>query len=475
MRQRLQVYYALLLLLPPLSHVLLCTTVHARAYTYRLHLDKYIRTQSSRERGTHISSGLLSPPSFPPTTCIHIKGAVRPRMPARESGFSRVVRAVSHGDGDWADLPPSLRNAVLMTLTQSCRTPLHSVQSSAGDTRYAHETGQARGCAHRASAPPPLTEEVVQSSIETFEEAAWVREEAARSYAEFHNNVESLYATMCTQLRSVWRTAMQLSPDILADVRDEWHLSRRDRIPDGIPLPASATQHLPLQEAILDEVVETLRVLRNTSVRFAAYFLTDEEKISMGVNPAYLRAPDIDTDMVLSHSPSRSTSPQRALPASQTSASLSAGALKSAHIKASSSSVAAVDAPREKHSQRHQGIYAQHEHSRSSDEAGRLRCSSRRHVRSDKSSCASWETGDDPLLDELRRQYQLRIRELKTQSEREGSRQGEHRASQSAAQPPSLRGARARIAATGSSSLLSKSSSASASVLTNSSLEGSHS
>ncbi|TPP54563.1 hypothetical protein CGC21_18025 [Leishmania donovani] len=351
-------------------------------------------------------------------------------MPARESSVSRVVRAVARGDGDWADVPPSLRNVIVMALTQSSGAPLRSVQGGVGDASYADGAGRAPGRVNGASATPLLTEEAVQSSIETFEDAAWVREEAVRSYAEFHNNVESLHATMRTQLRPVWRTAMQLRPDILADVRDEWRLRRRDSIPDGIPIPAAAAQHIALQETILSEVEDTLQVLRNTSVRFAAHFLSDEEKISMGANPAYLRAPDIDKEVVVSRSQSTSTSPQRALPASVMSVSSSAGPVASAHIKPSASN---------------------------------------RHVHSGKSSCASRGAGDDPLLEELRKQYQLRIRELKAQCEAGASRRSEHGASRSAAATPPRRGNRARVAASRSSSLPSRASSASASVLTSSS------
>ncbi|CAC9436441.1 protein of unknown function - conserved [Leishmania donovani] len=358
-----------------------------------------------------------------------------------------------------------------MALTQSSGAPLRSVQGGVGDASYADGAGRAPGRVNGASATPLLTEEAVQSSIETFEDAAWVREEAVRSYAEFHNNVESLHATMRTQLRPVWRTAMQLRPDILADVRDEWRLRRRDSIPDGIPIPAAAAQHIALQETILSEVEDTLQVLRNTSVRFAAHFLSDEEKISMGANPAYLRAPDIDKEVVVSRSQSTSTSPQRALPASVMSVSSSAGAVASAHIKpsASSAATAAVHTTREGHSRRHQGSHAQHHHHHNDDEAGLVSSSSNRHVHSGKSSCASRGAGDDPLLEELRKQYQLRIRELKAQCEAGASRRSEHGASRSAAATPPRRGNRARVAASRSSSLPSRASSASASVLTSSS------
>ncbi|CBZ22996.1 conserved hypothetical protein [Leishmania mexicana MHOM/GT/2001/U1103] len=362
-----------------------------------------------------------------------------------------------------------------MALTQSSSAPLRCVQGGVGDASYADGTGQVPGRINGASATPLLTEEAVQSSIATFEDAAWVREEAVRSFAEFHNNVESLHATMRTQLRPVWRTAMQLRPDILADVRDEWRLRRRDIIPDGIPIPAAAVQHIARQETILSEVEDTLQALRNTSVRFAAHFLSDEEKISMGANPAYLRAPDIDKEVVVSRSQSTSTSTQRAVPASVISFPSSAGAVASAHVKPSGSSAAAaaVHTPREEYSRRYQGSRAQHYHHQHDDEAGLVSSSSNRHMCSGKSSCASRGASDDPLLEELRKQYQLRTRELKAQNEAGGSRRSEPGASRSAAEAPPRRGNRARVAASRSLSLTSRASSASASVLTSSSSTGS--
>ncbi|KAG5508631.1 hypothetical protein JIQ42_08418 [Leishmania sp. Namibia] len=383
-------------------------------------------------------------------------------MPARESSVSRLVREVAHGDGGWADVPLPLRDAIATALAQSSGAPLLRVLSSVGDASYEDVAGRVPRHGSAASVPPTLTEGTVQSSIDTFEDAAWVRDEAVRSYAEFHNNVESLHSSMRTQLRPVWKTAMQLHPDILADVRDECRLSRRDSIPEGIPIRPSAAQKIETQEEILSEVEDILQVLRNTSVRFAAHFLSDGEKISMGANPAYLRAPEIDREVVGSRSHSTSTSTQRALSARAASASSCAGAAASGPVRPSASSAdAAVHTPREQQARPNHNNHAPHYHDCSGDFAGLVSSKCSRHVGSGKSSGESGGAGDDPLLEELRKQYQLRVRELKAQGERWPCEGG---ASRSGASAP--RNCREGVSAAVSSSLSSAASSAFSSELT---------
>ncbi|XQJ24134.1 hypothetical protein NXY56_000013 [Leishmania guyanensis] len=389
-------------------------------------------------------------------------------MPARESAVFRVARAVARGDGDWADVPLAVRDAIVMVLAQPSSGALHSVQGGIGDASCADWRGQVVRYVNGAFTPPLLTEEVVQSSVDTFEDAAWVRDEAVRSYAEFHNNVESLHATMRTQLRPVWRTAMQLHPDILADVRDEWHLRRRDSIPDNIPISVAASQGIELQETILHDVEDALQVLRNTSVRFAAHFLSDKEKISMGANPAYLRAPDIDREVVMSRSQSISTSPQRTLPAMTASILSSPGGAGSGHVRHSTSSASvALHTPSRQHSGRRHSRHGHHHHRHYSDVAGLVSSNSNRRTDSCKSSRRSRGTGDDPLLEELRKQYQVRISELKARNEDEGERRrGRHGASTSARAAPPRHASWAHAAVPRSSSLSLTASSTSSSALT---------
>nr|CAJ2466134.1 unnamed protein product [Leishmania braziliensis] len=389
-------------------------------------------------------------------------------MPARESAVFRVARAVARGDGDWADVPLAVRDAIVMVLAQPSSGALHGVQGGIGDASCADWRGQVVRYVNGAFTPPLLTEEVVQSSVDTFEDAAWVRDEAVRSYAEFHNNVESLHATMRTQLRPVWRTAMQLHPDILADVRDEWHLRRRDSIPDNIPISVAASQGIELQETILHDVEDALQVLRNTSVRFAAHFLSDKEKISMGANPAYLRAPDIDREVVMSRSQSISTSPQRTLPAMTASILSSPGGAGSGHVRHSTSSASvALHTPSRQHSGRRHSRHGHHHHRHYSDVAGLVSSNSNRRTDSCKSSRRSRGTGDDPLLEELRKQYQVRISELKARSEDEGERRrGRHSASTSARAAPPRHTSLAHAAVPRSSSLSLTASSTSSSALT---------
>ncbi|CAM36444.1 conserved hypothetical protein [Leishmania braziliensis MHOM/BR/75/M2904] len=355
-----------------------------------------------------------------------------------------------------------------MVLAQPSSGALHSVQGGIGDASCADWRGQVVRYVNGAFTPPLLTEEVVQSSVDTFEDAAWVRDEAVRSYAEFHNNVESLHATMRTQLRPVWRTAMQLHPDILADVRDEWHLRRRDSIPDNIPISVAASQGIELQETILHDVEDALQVLRNTSVRFAAHFLSDKEKISMGANPAYLRAPDIDREVVMSRSQSISTSPQRTLPAMTASILSSPGGAGSGHVRHSTSSASvALHTPSRQHSGRRHSRHGHHHHRHYSDVAGLVSSNSNRRTDSCKSSRRSRGTGDDPLLEELRKQYQVRISELKARSEDEGERRrGRHSASTSARAAPPRHTSLAHAAVPRSSSLSLTASSTSSSALT---------
>lgn len=188
-----------------------------------------------------------------------------------------VMEDVANGAGGWSEVPPHVREAVLLALE---RSPPREGRGAARLKRVA-----------RAVPPPPpyLTEETIERSIDTFEDALWVRAQGVRRLAQFHNAVETLQAAMGTHMSSLWRTSMQLRPDRLEEVRHSLGLRRHDCIPDGVPLSPQFARELVDQERILATLVEDLQRLRQTSVRFAAHYLSEEEKLNMGANPAYLR------------------------------------------------------------------------------------------------------------------------------------------------------------------------------------------
>lgn len=329
-------------------------------------------------------------------------------MSMRSNGVLRVTRTVANGEGDWAEVPPAIRDAIVMALTQSSPHPLRRSEGSQPAVGAGALVQTAPSYVAASASPSALTEGNVQSSIQTFDDAAWVRDTAVRSYAEFHNNIESLHAAMRGQLHPVWKTAMQLRPDILADVRDQLQLRRTDAIPDGVPITAATAQHIAQQELILDEVEDTLQMLRNTSVRFAAHFLSDEEKISMGANPAYLRAPDIDREVVESHTQNSLSAPLATPTKSHHRASHSrpTGVLEDDGLVNSKSS-------RRGHRGSNTGTTAppvpnspsqRHRHGRSHHDGDERRSSS-----TGQTSAAAI---GDPLLEELRQQYQQRMVEL---------------------------------------------------------------
>lgn len=190
---------------------------------------------------------------------------------------AQVVRAAANGDGDWADVPRCVREAMVLALagpqSQRCRGV------------WARDDGR--------PAAPSLAEETIQSSVRTFEDAAWLRDQAVRSFAQFHNTVEAMREAMRHHLRALWRTAAQLDPRLLGDVRRELRLGPRDDIPDDTPVPGGALERLTGLEAIVDEIEEYVHALRGASVRFAANALSDDEKRAMGLDPADLRPEDV--------------------------------------------------------------------------------------------------------------------------------------------------------------------------------------
>lgn len=137
--------------------------------------------------------------------------------------------------------------------------------------------------------PPYLTEAMIERNIDCFNDAAWVREQAVRSYAQFHNTIETLTTAMGSHLHALWHTATPLSPTHLHTIRRGLRLRMEDRIPDGIQLPKEAEQDVTIMERLLQKLAGDVQQLREDSVQFASFFLTEEEKLSMGINPAYLR------------------------------------------------------------------------------------------------------------------------------------------------------------------------------------------
>eukprot|EP00796_Vickermania_ingenoplastis_P010763 gene10763-7491_t len=218
----------------------------------------------------------LSPHS--PSTSLHLVPLVAPReMLGAPNHVYHVAQAVAHGDGDWARVPHRIREAVLRALAQP----------TAGDESAPPAAPRASYVA--GALPPYLTEPMIEGSIDTFSDAAWVRAEAVRSVAQFHNGVEALQSSMGGHLHALWHVAMQLRRERLEQLRRGLQLQHDDPIPDGVALPSDFAAELEHQEEALEAVVDALNRLRAASVRFTAHFLSDEEKAAMGANPAYLR------------------------------------------------------------------------------------------------------------------------------------------------------------------------------------------
>ncbi|ESL10338.1 hypothetical protein TRSC58_01932 [Trypanosoma rangeli SC58] len=232
----------------------------------------------------------------------------------------QVVRAVANGDGDWAEVPRCVREAILLALTgpqsQTARGIGGAAEVAAAAATAAAASVDGGPAKRRYRNPWPeshegprvatssLTEEVIQRSVRTFEDAAWVRDQAVRSFAQFHNSIEETREAMRHHLRALWRTAAQLDPSLLRNIRQEFNLRPGDDVPDDVVIPATALQRLQEVEAMVDEVAEGVEALRWASVRFAANVLSDEEKQAMGLNPADLRPEDV----LLRHTPPRGSS-----------------------------------------------------------------------------------------------------------------------------------------------------------------------
>lgn len=314
----------------------------------------------------------------------------------------QVARAVANGDGDWAEVPRCVREAIVLSLGRPTSRPEGLVDAADSSESWLKKDRPL------VDIPPVLSEGVVQRSIQTFEDAAWMRDQAVRSYAQFHNNIETLYTAMRGQLRALWKTAMQLHPEILHSVRREYRLRETDEIPDGVPLAQSAVQHIIEQERVLDDLVTNLDAVRESSVRFAAYFLTDEEKMAMGANPAFLRPDDIEREVE-----ARSRSRRYDSRAESYVASNSPSRTRRERTTAVSSVVVPTPTARER--------------SRSATPKQSPRKSRRTiEVLISPRRLPSPGAKEDACLAELRRQYMMRIAELNERAEEERSPGASH-------------------------------------------------
>ncbi|CCW64221.1 unnamed protein product [Phytomonas sp. EM1] len=196
-----------------------------------------------------------------------------------------VTRAVARGEGDWAEVPYNVREAIVHTLSHP--DSVSDAHPMPDGPRLTHSSSSHKS---QQLLLPTLSERDVQCSIDTFEDGLWVRDQAVRCYARFHNSVEALYREARGQLRPLWRTAMQLRSDYLEGVRKQLGLLPSDSIPEGVPIPQHYAERTAHEEMILESMLQNLQQLRDASVRFAAHWLTDDEKIAMGTNPVYLQA-----------------------------------------------------------------------------------------------------------------------------------------------------------------------------------------
>lgn len=205
----------------------------------------------------------------------------------------RVAREVARGGGDWASVPQCVREAVLLALTQPNSTTLSTPRRIRTPPPAAADASHLRSAptSHPPRALPCLTEGLIESNIRTFHDAEWVREQAVRSFAHFHNSVEDLQREMGGHLQALWGAALQLHPEVLGELRWRFNLRRSDPIPDGLPIEESVAERLMRQEVALDQLVSDVQQLRAHSVQFAAEFLADEELRAMCINPAYLHPP----------------------------------------------------------------------------------------------------------------------------------------------------------------------------------------
>ncbi|RNF13056.1 uncharacterized protein Tco025E_06363 [Trypanosoma conorhini] len=206
---------------------------------------------------------------------------------------AQVVRAVANGDGDWAEVPRCVREAVVLALAGRESQAAGGVGATAEAAARRHCDRWPEPREGSRAAVSSLSEEVVQRSVRTFEDAAWVRDQAVRSFAQFHNTVEETREGLRHHLRALWRTAAQLDPALLRDLRRERGLSPGDEVPENVVLPTAALRRLRQLEAMVDEVADGVEALRWASVRFAANLLSDDEKRAMGLDPADLRAEDV--------------------------------------------------------------------------------------------------------------------------------------------------------------------------------------
>ncbi|KAH9577723.1 hypothetical protein LSM04_001032 [Trypanosoma melophagium] len=223
----------------------------------------------------------------------------------------QVARSVANGDGDWGDVPRCVREAIVLALAGPDSYTAQQIDTAAAAAELlqqaqsqSQQNQQQEQQQRRYWSPwptpreenrlvPSLTDEIIQRSVCTFEDAVWLRDQAVRSFAQFHNTVESLREGMRHHLRALWRTAIQLDPSLMYTVQREYNLQPSDAIPDSVAIGGEVQQQLLRLQSMIEELNSSVDTLRDTSVRFAANMLSDDEKRAMGLNPANLRPEDL--------------------------------------------------------------------------------------------------------------------------------------------------------------------------------------
>ncbi|SCU69850.1 uncharacterized protein TEOVI_000141900 [Trypanosoma equiperdum] len=205
----------------------------------------------------------------------------------RSNSRRRVSQSAPKGENEWSKVPRCVREALASAI----------VGALPGESRRRltpnRNPSRAKSTCANKIVVPQLTEEFLHRSVQTFEDAAVLRAEAVRSYAQFHNTVEMLREVMRNQLGALWYTALQLDPEFVIDLQQQNGLSGSDLIPNDVVIEGESLKRLEGLETLLQEMNNNMEVLRSSSVRFAACVLSDEEKLSMGLDPLRLPREDV--------------------------------------------------------------------------------------------------------------------------------------------------------------------------------------
>lgn len=232
----------------------------------------------------------------------------------------KVAQDIADGTGEWGSLPLRLRESITVALIRALDRDVElqpsSVVAHAPHTRVPPQAFTTRGtplpgkvdprkvpgpsprsphAGDVLSSSPPmpayLTQPMIERYVETFEDARWMRAQSVRSFAQWHNTVESLETSMGSHINALLRASIPLNEEYMKFFRHQLQLKRTDRIPDGVTIEEQWMEEaIGSQMALLESMRATVHELRMKSVQFAAEFLTDEEKLLLGAHPAYLRS-----------------------------------------------------------------------------------------------------------------------------------------------------------------------------------------